>query len=71
MDLNYHKTFNIGESIVVESQCETNQYHNHNEHQMLKENPLCTSITFTEWVYDIKLTIQVGKLRISCCGAKP
>lgn len=32
MDLNYHKNLQYWlESIVVESQCETNQYHNHNE----------------------------------------
>lgn len=32
MDLNYHKNLQHWlESIVVESQCETNQYHNQNE----------------------------------------
>lgn len=39
MDLNYHKNLQYWlESIVVESQCETNQYHNHNDNRKLKKS---------------------------------
>ncbi|ENV28343.1 hypothetical protein F961_03250 [Acinetobacter baumannii NIPH 60] len=47
MDLNYHKNLQYWlESIVVESQCETNQYHNHNEQSDALVNALKVLLLF-------------------------